>query len=149
MTLHFLLRLKNYGGVQMKSFFSFLIALAIITMGLFQPAMSQTTSEIAKGNTKHCADVCQKTLDYCVKKGGKHAEASVTNSLKDCIQACKSAFDFLNRGSAGLQGKSCALAVQACNECAKTMDAFSGDNTMLACANECRKTVGNCEKLVK
>ncbi|MBP7861230.1 hypothetical protein KA183_06075 [bacterium] len=133
----------------MKSFFSFLIALAITAMGLFQPAMSQTTSEIAKGNTKHCADVCQKTLDYCVKKGGKHAEASVTNSLKDCIQACKSAFDFLNRGSAGLQGKSCALAVQACNECAKTMDAFSGDNTMLACANECRKTVGNCEKLVK
>ncbi|MDX2107788.1 MAG: hypothetical protein SFY67_15405 [Candidatus Melainabacteria bacterium] len=108
----------------MKSFFSFLIAMAITTLGLFQPAMSQTTPEIAKGNTKHCADVCQKTLDYCVKKGGKHAEASVTNSLKDCIAACKSSFDFLNRGSAGMQAKSCALAVQACNECAKTMDAF-------------------------
>ncbi len=133
----------------MKPFITFLVAMAVTTLGLFQPAMSQTTAEIAKGNTKHCADVCQKTLDYCVKKGGKHAEASVTNSLKDCIQACKTAFDYLNRGSAGMQAKSCALAVQACNETAKTMDAFSGDNTMLACANECRKTVGNCEKLVK
>lgn len=112
-----------------------------------QPAYSQTTAEIAKGNCTSCAEACQKTMEYCTKTGGKHAEASITNSLKDCITACKMTADYLNRGSVSLQPKACDLTVQACNECAKSMDKFSTDNTMEACANECRKCVGNCQKL--
>ncbi|HEY9678943.1 MAG TPA: hypothetical protein V6C76_13120 [Drouetiella sp.] len=108
---------------------------------------AQTTGEIAKGNCTNCASVCQKTLDYCNTKKGKYGEASVTNSLKDCITACKMTADFLNRGSVGMQPKACDLTVQACNECAKTMDKFTSDNAMQACANECRKCVGNCQKL--
>jgi hypothetical protein len=126
-----------------------LLGMFLCTFGYsFQlSAYGQTTGEIAKGNCTSCAAYCQKTLDYCNSKKGKYGEASVTNSLKDCINACKMTADFLNRGSVGLQPKSCDLTVQACNECAKSMDKFNTDNTMQACANECRKCVGNCQKL--
>lgn len=114
----------------------------------FSPAASaQTTAEIARGNCKACAETCQKTLDYCTKKGGKYAEASITNGLKDCITACKSTDDFLNRGSAYLQAKAASLCVDAATNCAKSCDKFNTDNQMLACANECRKCVGNCTKI--
>jgi hypothetical protein len=135
------------GGSQMKQLL-ILIGFLMCSSGYsLQPAVAQTTGEIAKGNCTSCASVCQKTLDYCTSKKGKYAEASVTNSLKDCITACKMTADFLNRGSVGMQPKSCELTVQACNECAKSMDKFNTDNTMQACANECRKCVGNCQKL--
>jgi hypothetical protein len=132
----------------MKSFLTFLATLCcILTLQSSQPALAQTTAEIAKGNCKSCVEVCQKTLDSCTKKGGKYAEASMTNSLKDCITACKMTSDYLNRGSAYLQTKACDLTVEACNQCAKSLDSFNTDNEMEACANECRKCVGNCQKL--
>jgi hypothetical protein len=126
-----------------------LLGMFLCTLGYSfqQSAYGQTTGEIAKGNCTSCAASCQKTLDYCNTKKGKYGEASVTNSLKDCINACKMTADFLNRGSVGLQPKACDLTVQACNECAKSMDKFNTDNAMQACANECRKCVGNCQKL--
>jgi len=107
---------------------------------------AQTTGEIAKGNCKSCAENCQKTLDYCNDKKGNLGEASVTNSLKDCVSACKMAADFLNRGTS-LQNEAASLAVHACNNAAKTCDKFKEDNAMISCANECRKTIGNCSKL--
>jgi hypothetical protein len=123
-----------------------LFCLVMLTIGQ-QAAFAQTTPEIARGNCKSCADACQKTLDYCTTKKGKYAEASVTNALKDCITACKSTEDFLNRGSAYLEQKASTLAVDACNNCAKSCDKFNTDNQMAACANECRKAVGNLSKI--
>lgn len=132
----------------MKRFIAFLGTLyCFLILNYFQPVWAQTTAEIAKGNCKSCVEVCQKTLDSCTKKGGKYAETSITNSLKDCITACKMTTDYLNRGSASLQAKACDLTIEACNECAKSMDKFNTDNEMEACANECRKCVGNCQKL--
>jgi hypothetical protein len=131
----------------MKKLMSFLSAVCcLFVLGFAAPtAMAQTTGEIAKGNCKSTAEVCQKTMDWCTKKGGKYAEASVTNSLKDCVTACKMTEDFLNRGST-LEAKSCGVCIDACNEAAKTCDKFA-DKEMAACANECRKCVGNCTKL--
>jgi hypothetical protein len=132
----------------MKPFIALLgILSCILALHFCQPAYSQTTAEIAKGNCKSCAEVCQKTLDYCIKKGGKYSETSITNSLKDCITASNMTDDYLNRGSVSLESKACDLTVIACNECAKSMDKFNTDNKMEACANECRKCVGNCQKL--
>ena len=118
----------------------------VITFGQ-QAALAQTTAETARGNCKACAETCQKALDYCATKGGKYAEASVTNALEDCITACQSTEDFLNRGSAYLESKACTLTIDAANNCAKSCDKFNTDNQMLACANECRKCVGNCSKI--
>jgi len=126
--------------------FTLLVCTLTLAFGQ-QLAYAQTTAEIARGNCKACAETCQKTLDYCTKKGGKYAEASITNGLKDCVTACKSTDDFLNRGSAYLQAKSAALAIDAATNCAKSCDKFNTDNQMLACANECRKCIGNCQKI--
>ncbi len=125
---------------------SMLCCLFAINFG--QPAaFAQATSEIARGNCKACAEACQKTLDYCNTKSGKYGEASISNALKDCVTACKSTDDLLNRGSAYLQAKSCALTIDAANNCAKVCDKFPGDTQMSSCANECRKCVGNCSKI--
>jgi hypothetical protein len=132
--------------IKMLSVLFCLITLTVGSLGQ-QAANAQTTAEIARGNCKSCADTCQKALDYCTTKKGKYAEASVTNALKDCITACKATDDFLNRGSAYLEAKAAALAVDAANNCAKSCDKFNTDNQMLACANECRKCVGNCSKI--
>ena len=131
----------------MKIVITRLAAAFVFILCFCSPGFAQTTGEIAKGNCKACADACQKTLDYCTGKKGKYAEASVTNSLKDCITACKMTADFLNRGSVTLEPKACDLTVQACNDCAKSMDKFNTDPKMESCANECRKCVGNCQKL--
>jgi hypothetical protein len=124
---------------------SLLFCTLIFTFG--QSALAQTTAETTRGNCKACAETCQKTLDYCTTKGGKYAEASVTNALKDCITSCKSTEDLLNRGSAYLEHKSCGLTIDAANNCAKSCDKFNTDNQMLACSNECRKCVGNLSKI--
>jgi len=109
------------------------------------PSFAQTTEQIARGNCKACADVCQETLNYCVKKKGRHGQQTVTNALKDCITSCKATGEFLARGTA-YDSKSAALTVEACLNCAKTVEAFD-DNVMKACANECRKTAGNLQKV--
>ncbi len=109
-------------------------------------AFAQTTNEIAKGNCKACADVCQQTVNYCASMKGKFAEPAIVNVIKDCFTACRTTGDYLTRGSA-LDVKSAATCIQACNECAKTCDQFAGDQQMVTCANECRKTVSNLEKV--
>ncbi|GEM_PF-510143 len=112
--------------------------------------MAQTTPEIAKGNCDSCANFCAKTLNYCVKKRGNFGKASVTNALKDCITACKSASEFIARNST-YQKKAAALAVETCNECIKACGGteVSSDVNMKACADECRKCAGNLEKVAK
>jgi hypothetical protein len=113
----------------------------------FEAAYAQTTAEIARGNCKSCIESCEKSLTYCTNKGGKFAEAGVTNAIKDCLNACRSADDVLNRGSNYLESKSTSMAVDAATNLAKVCDKFPGDPQMTSLANECRKTIGNCSKI--
>ncbi|MBY0357538.1 MAG: four-helix bundle copper-binding protein [Candidatus Obscuribacterales bacterium] len=110
-------------------------------------AFAQTTEQITKGNCSACADMCQKTLNYCVQKKGRHGEQTVTNALKDCITACKTAGEFLSRGSR-FEAKASAMCIEACTLCVQSCQAFSDDNNMKACAEECRKCAANCQKIV-
>ncbi|HEY9715686.1 MAG TPA: four-helix bundle copper-binding protein [Chroococcales cyanobacterium] len=131
--------LKNKFGALLVS------ALAINALSSYA-AFGQTTEQITEDNCKQCAEVCTTTLDYCTKKGGHYADATVTNALKDCISACKSTHDFVSRGSK-LQSRLAALCVAACNACAKSCESFKTDVTLRACADECRKCGGNCNKI--
>lgn len=124
------------------------IGLAMFLLNFGAPSFAQTTAEITRGNCRSCAEICQQTADYCNKKRGQYGEDSVTNALKDCINSCKMTEDFLVRGSK-LSGKSSALCFDACNECAKSCDKFPKDKQMANCANECRKSAGNLQKLVQ
>ena len=113
-------------------------------------ASAQTTAEIAKNNCDSCANFAAKTLTYCVSKKGNYGKASMTNSLKDVITACKSSSEFISNASA-LQKKSAAIAVEACNECIKACggSTVNADVNIKACADECRKCAGNLSKVTK
>ncbi len=110
------------------------------------PSYGQNTREITKGNCSACAAECQKALDYCAKKGGRYAEGSLTNVLKDCITACNSASEYLTRGST-FSPKAASICIEACNNCAKACESFKDDDKMRATADECRKCAGNCSKV--
>ena len=114
--------------------------------GLGTVALAQTTPEIAKGNCAACQTDLEKTLRYCTDKRGKYAEAQFTNIIKDAITACKMTEEFMTRGSS-YQNKAAEICVEACTQCAKACDSFKDDDRLKACANECRKTAGNCSKV--
>jgi hypothetical protein len=131
----------------MKKQFTLLAMLGLTVINLVSaPAMAQTTSEIAKSNCKAASAACQKAVDHCNEKKGNMGQASTTNALKDCIDACKATSQFLERGSR-LVPKSAAMTVDACNEAAKICDQFKDDKDMISCANECRKAASNLTKV--
>jgi hypothetical protein len=109
-------------------------------------AYAQSTPEIAKGNCQACEKKCEEVLRYCNTKGSKYAAASVTTALKDCIAACKLTDEYFARGSS-LAAKAATFNSDACINCAKVCEGFKDDDKMNACANECRKTAGNCSKV--
>lgn len=93
-----------------------------------------------------CASVCEKTLSYCQKQGGKHNEAKHTNTITDCISLCKMSDDFMGRSSE-LSNKVCGLCKESCLKCAESCETFKGDKTMKNCADECRKCAHSCDKM--
>jgi hypothetical protein len=121
-------------------------ACSLLIGGVNTSASAQTTQQISLGNVRACAKRCEDTLKYCTEKKGRYGEQATTNVIKDCITACKTASEFMARGSS--HGKdAAATAAKACLECAKTLESFKDDDKMLATANECRKTAGNCQKV--
>jgi len=111
-----------------------------------QAKSAPVTMESCLATCRKCQKVCENTLAYCKKKGGKHAEAKHINVLKDCIQACKTSADFLSRNSEN-HGKSCGLCAEICKLCAQSCEAMSDDKQMKDCAAECRKCAESCDKM--
>lgn len=99
-------------------------------------------SEHSASHCGKCKTVCEETLKYCQKKGGKHADAKHINTLKDCIKTCDLASDLASRNSA-LHEKAAAVCAQACKTCAESCEAFD-DKKMKDCAEECRKCATMC-----
>ncbi len=102
------------------------------------------STESCEAACRKCQKVCEETLAYCKKKGGKHA--SHYNALKDCIMACKTSVDFLSRSSARHM-KSCAFCAVICTDCAESCDTLPDDQKMKECAAECRKCAESCKKM--
>lgn len=97
---------------------------------------------------RKCHSVCEKTLAYCQKKGGKYADAKHVNIMKDCILACKTSADFLSRNSE-LHNFSCGFCAAICRACAKSCETFKDDKQMKECADECNRCSSSCEKMCK
>jgi hypothetical protein len=111
------------------------------------PAKAESMNmEACEAQCKKCQKVCEATLVYCQKKGGKHAEAKHINTLKDCILSCKTSADYLSRNSANHM-KSCGFCAAICKVCAESCEAFTDDKKMKDCAAECRKCAESCEKM--
>ncbi|MBX9767568.1 MAG: four-helix bundle copper-binding protein [Bdellovibrionales bacterium] len=93
-----------------------------------------------------CAQICEQTIQYCLKQGGKHAELKHIRTLQDCAQLCATSSNLLVRGS-DLHGKICAICAEACLACADSCDRLSNDEIMKACAEACRQCAESCQKL--
>lgn len=134
------------------------VLLLSVMIGLFAVSVTSTIVSALPAGAQHmnmdaceatcrkCQKVCEETLAYCKKKGGKHAEAKHINTLKDCILSCKTSADFLSRNSANHM-KSCGFCASICKVCAESCDTFADDKKMKDCADECRKCAESCEKM--
>ncbi len=119
--------------------------LLLLTLMLFGLLLALSPKVLAESTNSHCTkckSVCEDTLKYCKKKGGKHADQKHINALKDCIKACDFTSDLGSRNSA-LHAKAAAVCAEACNTCAASCEAFD-DKKMKDCAAECRACAKMC-----
>ena len=98
-------------------------------------------------NCQSCHTVCLTTLNYCIKKGGKHAEPEHLKLLQDCVQICSTSADFMIRGSLH-HSLTCGACSQLCEKCATSCEAVdAGDAQMKACIEACRNCAASCKQM--
>jgi hypothetical protein len=95
-----------------------------------------------------CSNVCEKTLAYCKKKGGSHAEKKHLNILEDCIAACNLSAGYMSRKSDNHMA-SCGFCAEICKACANDCQQFKDDKQMKECADECLRCLDSCTKMSK
>jgi hypothetical protein len=93
-----------------------------------------------------CYRVCTETVTYCLKKGGRHAEASHIALLNDCADICATSAEFMMRQS-DLHARACQLCAEACTRCAQDCERFGDDAQMRRCAEICRRCAESCRQM--
>ncbi len=93
-----------------------------------------------------CHNLCLETTQYCLKKGGEHAELSHIRLMLDCVQISQASADFMTRNSP-LHGQVCSVCAEACEQCAESCAKFKGDPAMQECADMCRSCSDSCRKM--
>jgi hypothetical protein len=118
-------------------------------MGLFAGVAFAASANPMQQCIKNCTDcraACLKTIAYCRKKGGKHAEAAHLRILQDCAESCQSSVSFMRRGSE-FHARTCGLCAEVCDRCAETCEQFPNDAQMKACAAACRRSGKSCRAM--
>lgn len=95
---------------------------------------------------KQCSTTCANTIEYCLEKGGIHADPAHINLLQDCEDICMLAASFMQRNSQYSE-RLCALAAEICERCAESCEALSDDQVMMKCAEHCRKCAEDCRNM--
>lgn len=94
-----------------------------------------------------CRDICVKTLQHCIEKGGVHAKITHLKLIRDCIDICFISREFLVRDS-DRYGITCYACYQICQMCAESCDMLSKDDMLLAdCAKKCYECSESCEEM--
>lgn len=96
-------------------------------------------------NCWNCYQICVETRNYCLEKGGEHANPSHISTLTDCIEMCKMATDFMLRNS-DFHIDICGICADACDRCAESCESRQ-DPQMQACADMCRTCQESCEEM--
>jgi hypothetical protein len=96
-------------------------------------------------NCQECHTICIETIQYCLKQGGKHVDASHIRLLTDCAQICQTSADFMIRGS-DLQGETCEACGNICGQCADECERFAKDVQMRRCSEACRRCAEACRQ---
>lgn len=97
-------------------------------------------------NCLECHRICLETIQHCLGKGGKHAEAAHIRLMMDCAQICAVSADFMIRGSQ-YHKITCDACAQLCEACAKSCEAMADDAAMKRCAEICRRCTESCRQM--
>jgi hypothetical protein len=96
-----------------------------------------------------CYRACLETITYCLKKGGKHADAMHIQTLLDCAEICQTSANFLGRGS-DMHSKICGVCADICEKCAESCEQIDpNDEMMKHCAGMCRRCAESCRKMTE
>jgi hypothetical protein len=95
---------------------------------------------------QECWSMCTATVQHCLHKGGRHAEADHIRLLLDCADICKTAADFMLRGS-DLHPQVCEICATVCDRCADSCDQMADDDTMRDCSEVCRRCADSCRQM--
>ncbi len=121
-----------------------LAAFLYIPAALADKAKSNTEGRAASAmNCGKCAKVCEETLSYFKKQGGKYTEAKNLQILKDCISSCKTSDEFQSRKSSNA-GKIMAVCNEICKQCAQ-MCKDMNDPKLADCIKSCETCSSCCE----
>lgn len=124
----------------MRNLLPFVLSCLTIFMFGINPGWAK--SKTCHEGPDNCAQVCQESLDYCLKKGGKHASKEHVNILKDCIAICKLKADFTARGSKFTEPLT-KLCADICNACAASCESLD-DPKLKHCVSMCQDCSESC-----
>lgn len=95
---------------------------------------------------QECQQVCQETFfEHCLSMGGKHVEKEHAKLMADCIEACQTAANFMQRGSR-FHSSECAACAEICDACAESCGRIGGEE-MARCADICRRCAQSCRDM--
>ena len=97
-------------------------------------------------NCQQCHEICLRTVSYCLRKGGRHAEASHIRVMLDCAEICETSANFMIRGS-DLHRLTCGACAEVCERCAEDCERMADDETMRRCAETCRRCADSCNQM--
>lgn len=94
-----------------------------------------------------CASICLETMAHCLAKGGEHAAAEHITLLQDCAEMCRTAANFMLRGSA-VHAQTCGASAEVCRRCAESCERLAADDEEMArCAEACRRCEASCREM--
>ncbi|MEG3191030.1 MULTISPECIES: four-helix bundle copper-binding protein [Novilysobacter] len=90
-----------------------------------------------------CHAICLETINYCLGKGGKHAEARHIALMATCADVCATCADAMLRGTQ-VHGVICGACAKVCRQCADSCAAMGDDPEMQRCVDICRRCAESC-----
>lgn len=97
---------------------------------------------------QNCHSACLEAVQYCVQKGGPHADAMHIRSLLDCAEICQTSANYMLRNSP-LHTQTCAVRAEVCERCAQSCEQFADDAMMRHCAETCRRCAESCHSMAR
>jgi hypothetical protein len=93
-----------------------------------------------------CHSTCLATVQYCIQKGGKHAEKQHIQLLLACAEICQTSANFMLAGSE-FHTRTCEVCAEVCDACEKSCRQMADDEVMKACAEACKRCAESCRKM--
>lgn len=103
--------------------------------------------QICIQNCLRCAQVCEQTIQHCLRRGGHHATPDHIRLMQDCAEVCQLAANFMSRDSY-FYPKTCETCAVICLACFIECERMADDQIMRQCAETCRRCAESCNQIV-